>query len=468
MRLFKYTMMMMAVFLAVAGKVYAINDINVTTNSGPGFLDFGVVSSTQNVSENANVAMQYDGSLPYNVYYEVVQNFTNGAGITLDPDALTFHTVVGSNQYGILHHTTDGPIQMGQQILYSSGATPHNDDFDILYTAHGPEANGAGIFTGVIRYKMLSVDGNIQVTEDLIVIIDFDLDLVVTVTGSTSSSLVHMVYPQNPTPEHAFTISFSGNTTGQEVKIIQDFVTMPQSGNGTYLNNQAVKFHTALGNNGTKYYTSPSVLSIAPQLLYTSMAPSDTLKVIFEFFPPYIGNQQAGTYITTVTYKVEWAGNVYLFDMQFEVEILPIFELVVTPGANVQQTGDGAYILGIDLTPLSGNKEITMTTAVNSNLGTSYKVMHNMMTPLTNVTTSFQIPNNLLKFKTELLTGLGNPQYPVLIQVPMGVTVPVLISHFSGASASMRITYRLALTSATSGIEGGEYRAPFVLTLIPD
>ena len=39
---------MMAVFLAVAGKVYAINDINVTTNSGPGFLDFGVVSSTQN------------------------------------------------------------------------------------------------------------------------------------------------------------------------------------------------------------------------------------------------------------------------------------------------------------------------------------------------------------------------------------------------------------------------------------
>jgi hypothetical protein len=319
----------------------------------------------------------------------------------------------------------------------------------------------------------MSADGAINVTKDIVFIINFNLNLVVVVTGSTSQNLVHMTYPDNSNPEHSFTISFNGNASGQKVEIFQDFVSIPQSGSN-YLSTQAVKFHTALGNNGTKYYTNPSVLTIVEQMLYTSYANSDTLKVVYEFNEFDIGNQVAGIYSSTITFKVKWGGNVYLFDVQFEVEILPFFELqVVGDLPDTPQTPDGAFSFGDELTPLSGPKTIPLKVSVNTNSATPYKVMHNLLTPLTNVANNSTIPNNLLNYRVELVgISQGTVAPASYTAVPVGSNVPIFTSLSTGKAAQVRLTYRLGLSTnlnqTISGIKGGDYRAPFVLTLVPN
>ncbi len=499
--------------MMAAGSVWA-QSIEVVPQLGGTDLDFGAITQTDTISKAVDLNTVYNNGDQYEVYYELVEPLENAAGDILNSGVVTFHTVLGSNNGGILYLSNDQPVVYpGEDRMYKSDNPGNDEDFVIIYTVHGDQANAEGDFHGVIRYVVRTIAGNEEAEFFLHVYVKINIELTIEITGSDGVDLVSMNHPLpeghlKEAEENYFTINFSGNAALKPVKISYKLILPMQSDKGYELSEEAVEYYTLGGDvSGPEGKPAALPLAVKSAIIFQSTAPGDTFQFHIEADPAMIENQWGGFYTAQIEFTIEWNGDVKTFVKDLEMELEGDFwlKVYIFPNGTVQAMDGHIWDLGTNLYAGQGSTQsVQMRIEVkNTKPDISSWQVTQSISPSTDalgnvggLVNSFGdvIPEQIFQMRTQAW-GAGNPpgQYAYynpssnppcpatpadcsnvggFCTVPLSPNDPEIfraISQNAGGTMSALASYRLQLSGSCSapGFRGdhGSYEVKHIFTL---
>jgi len=134
--------------------LWAESGISVSPYEGGIDLNFGRVSSSTTVTKEVKVRITSNLGKQYQVFQRLEGGLVNERGVILNPSAVVFSTLRGSNSTGSLYQEEPVGLSYNDQLLYVSNFQGDSDSFFVVYTFRGERLNAYGQFLGKIVYTL--------------------------------------------------------------------------------------------------------------------------------------------------------------------------------------------------------------------------------------------------------------------------------------------------------------------------
>jgi hypothetical protein len=370
----------------------------------------------------------------YQVFQRVLEPVINSQGEALNLQAITAETLPNSNTAGTLFLQNSGNLQMGDQLLYSSGPSGQSDGFMIGYSLNPALINAGGNFTGRLVFTVRGVGDASNDQAIIDIFLENPSTLKITVQGGHDPDRVR-VHATDASDRSAdfVTVSFSGNT-GQPVRIYQQVDDLPQNETDEELGQNVLQMDYEGPTGGLR---TPGVNALNPgrSLIYSGSNNQDNFSIYFLANAAQVQQQGAGTYRGKITYLVEAGQNTQEFPINYEFEVPPVFTMNVT-------TPDSG---GINFTHVLANsppQEQEVIVTVASNLHKPYQVAQDMETNMTDPQGK-EFDNKYLSIQVYIPDGQkGRSDFTQFSPIETG-EYPVFSSDASGSGATFKVLYRL-------------------------
>ena len=436
----------------IPNQVFADFNLTVTPREGGGNLNFGKTTVSSPPSREVEIRITATGGNQYQLYQRVIQPLTSSKGETLNPEVITSFTYRGSNNSGTLYQEQELPLSYADQLLYTSSPNGDSDSFQMIFTVNRDALEASGSFFGKILYTLQPLGGGSQVTIYLNVYVDASGDL--KVEFDTSYSQNHLKLTTENEKEHEGYISLSFiNNPGEKIKIYQKIVDLPKDDLNREIDEGVIDFYLSGDTKGELYCKNPQALEIDKVLIYSSNQSEDNFFINFIFNKDNINTQSAGIYRGQINYLIEGTEVPKKFSLEFEIEVIPVFELEV-------ETPPGGMIFP-NLSPgdLPTVKEIIL--KVNTNMKKPYIVNQTLSSAVVSEEGK-QISSDLFTMKAVLFEEYpGNVKITNFRSVPVG-DIALFFSDDQGSQVKFKVTYKL---QADYSILPGKYSAMVTYSL---
>ncbi|UCD16046.1 MAG: hypothetical protein JSV34_03055 [Candidatus Omnitrophota bacterium] len=451
-------------FLFSSDEVRADFTIEVTPEDNSQALNltsFGTIRYGEEITYTAKVKITSDDE-KYEVKQIMLEPLQNDKGIILDPEAVVFHTLRGSNSHGSL--LSDDPVRLNgiEDILYTSSAQGNDDEFTIVYSVLGNNLNASGRFIGKIRYFVIPRGGSGTERETILnVYLNAEEKEFETAVITSSQNKRKLTLSEEDEEIKGYIKMNLEGTLGKTYNIYQIVREDFKDEKNIIMPLDAVKFSLS-AKKGESNYSSFSPLE-KQLLVYSSDSGTEGDEIIISFIvdKEKIRELSAGQFIAQLQYQIKADGQVKeTIPMEIELEITPQFEIKVISESGV----DLLYFR--DLEPTDAfeqkfeKKEVVI--KVESNLKKPYVVVHNLKEPLTNAKGD-SIP---LKFFTLQQTidkdKPGDILFPEDTPVKLG-DMNIFVSDAGGSSSEFKIVYSLRITP---NLKAGDYFTSFSYSLL--
>lgn len=386
----------------------------------------------------------------FQVFARVLEPIVNEKGQTLDLRAVSLATISGSNTSGTLYSQNENYLTMGEQLLYSSAQNGESDSFSISYALNPDAVTSSGNYIGRMVYTVRSSEGG-DAQETLIMNIQAESKWQVAVSGSRVKDRI-TINDKDVTEKTAdfVKIEFSGNV-GQDVRIYQESVVLPQSAEGRDLGVDGLIYYVA--SEGSGKTQDVSKLNQNRSLIYEGQENSSKVLVYFQLNPQTLGVQAPGTYAGRMKFTIESDRGLQDFYIDIQCHIQPVFTIdVVVPS-------DGISFNRVVANSPAQEKEVII--RVQSNLRKPYQVSQNLQVLMTNEKGE-QIAQDFFTQKVEMSLGSrGKTKFNSFMPVEVGDR-PLFVSDSQGSPVELKITYKL---QGYQGMRAGSFNAPLQFSL---
>jgi hypothetical protein len=433
MRKILLPILFLTVFGAAISPVRADMNISASPLNGSDSIRFGRVDFT--AATNAEVHLRFtstDGK-PYQVFQRLIDPIVNEQGQTAGSEAVQTYTRNKSNSYGTIYLNSPGPLSSGEQLIYSSSGAGQSDDVTIVYKIQPERVGAQGDFTGRVMYTVRSAHGGGQQSTFLTISFSGGEEFKSEMKGSTSIDQVTVKYDDGKIEDGSVGISFSGNQ-GQDVRIYQEVVSIPQNEIFSEMEPDVLVFRTGGSGEGDLKFSSFEPLARKKSLLYESKTSADEFELVYSFNQEAIKNQKAGTFRGNVDLIVETGDKTEKYRIHLEAQIQPIFRLEVTLPPGGVKFGK--------ILPDSPPQEQEVGVAVRTNLQVPYIVFQNIGSSLTNAAGDV-IPKDYFTLKVLPDSEDHGKVSPAEYAPVRADQQPIFFSDTRGNSSTFKVVYRL-------------------------
>ncbi len=425
---------LLLIFCFLTPSVYANVSLSVNSIDGGSGIRFDRVSPGLKNTRQLQIRVSSNGGKQYQVFQRVFEPITNEKGQSLNLSAIETVTLPSSNTSGTLYLQNVDHLSYSEQLIYTSGQGGESDSFGVAYNASPELISGSGNFRGKVLFTVRSLGAGDQNET----IVDFTLDnkggqIQVSVVGDHESKRVH-IKDTDVSEERAdfVKVSFSNNGA-EEIKIYQEFVSVPVNERGTDIPLDAIRV-SVQGNGGPNIRSGDGSLGRSRVLLYSGSANEDEFAVYFLVNSERIQQIDAGLYKGQVRYIVESGSNHQEFSIDVEYEVQPLFTIdVILPSEGISF----GHVLA---SSPAQEKQVLVT--VRSNLHKPYQVLQNMTSVMTNEKGK-EFDRKYFNFKVDLSTNQkGHTKYADFSTTEKG-EYPIYYSDAQGSPVELTVIYQL-------------------------
>ncbi len=378
-------------------------------------------------------------------------------GRRLNPQALKFHTVRGSNAKGSLYQDTQQVLGTLKRVLYVSAANGTSDSFSIFYTIDGRQINTSGNFFTRILYTLTPQEAG-GTAKEVILNVYFNTESEFDASVSTSSGTSRKLSLLDDKDEYKGYIKLSAKgSLGQEYKITQNLQEPLKNEKGQTIPIDACKFFLT-AQKGESFYPSFSSLERKPLSVYSSnpLGEGDDIVVNFSINKKDLEGVASGRYRGLLIYSINSGGSlVKRIPLDLEVEIKPVFDIEV-----ISESVGGLRFRNIK--PESGSVQKEVVIRVKTNLGKPYSIVQKLNTPLANKAGDI-IPLEYFTFRQELgKEQTGNIVASSNMPLRLGDTT-VFTSDPKGSAVEFVVIYSLRVPR---DIKSGDYYTGLSYSLV--
>jgi hypothetical protein len=388
----------------------------------------------------------------YQVYQRILEPIVNEKGDALNLQAVSTQTLSNSNSSGTLYLQNSDHLSMSDQLLYSSSQSGESDAFIIGYLLNQSLTNTGGSFRGrlVFTVRGMGNTSSDQVTIDVFLETSPTLKMSVKAAHQPTRIRIQGTDTSEKTADFV-NISFSGNS-GQEIRIYQEFETMPQNEMDQELGADVLQIYAQGGTEGLRIH-GPSPLGSVRSLIYSTNKGEDNFLIYFLVNATQVQKQDAGSYVGRIKYVVETNQGRQEFPIAVQCDIMPAFTMnVTTPPGGVSFT----HVL--DNSPPQ-EKEVMV--RVISNLHKPYQVLQDIQTSMTN-NQGKEFDNKYFTIQVEIPSDQkGQTDFTEFSPVRTG-EYPIFSSDSQGSGATFKVVYRL---QGYARMSPGDFLAPIRFSL---
>jgi hypothetical protein len=446
-----------AFFGLISQYVWADSSLSVLPREGGNSLRFGRVQSGQVVNKEATIRITSTGTTKYQIEQRLLDPLIDEKGGRLNPQALQFYTVRGSNARGSLYQDTLRPLGSLKRVLYVSAANGASDSFSVFYTLDGRQINTSGNFFTRILYTLTPQEAG-GTAKEVILNVYFNTQREFDVNASTSSGTSRRLELTEDKDGYKGYIKLTTKgSLGEKYEITQTLQEPLKNEKGQIIPLDVCKFFIT-ASKGEPFYSSFYPLERRPLSVYSSgsSGKEDDIAVNFSIDKKDLESIDSGRYQGLLIYSVDSGGTlIKRVPLNLEFEIKPAFDIEV-----ISESVGGLHFRGIK--PKSGPVQKEVIIKVNTNLGKPYSVVQKLNTPLTN-TAGDTIPLEYFTFKQQL----GNEQagriaYSSNTPLSIGDTT-VFTSDAKGSPVEFAVIYSLQVPR---DVKGGDYYTGLSFSLV--
>jgi hypothetical protein len=237
---------------------------------------------------------------------------------------------------------------------------------------------------------------------------------------------------------------------GKQYRVIQTYAPLTNS-RGVSIPSKAVKVYTLRGSNsvGTLGYDVESWVNTGPMIIYTSDSTgrSDSFVIVYSLEIPE--NQEPGLYRGRLIFSLEPIGSstqspvTKTLDMTVEIESLTKFEVITATGSKTLKLRSSAD---------SKNRIQEVKIKINGFLGSQYRIIQKVSSPLRDSSGKFAPPDIVLMSAR----GAGQGRLGVTSATPLsGADVLLYTSDLRGSPDEFTLAYALNDKDLKSGVFRG-------------
>ena len=130
----RFLLVFIMLFVCFGQCVWADFSLSILPREGGNSLRFGRVKSGQVVNKEATIRITSTSATKYQIEQRLLDPLTDEKGTRLNPQALQFYAVRGSNARGSLYQDTQQPLDTFKRVVYVSAANGASDSFSVFYT----------------------------------------------------------------------------------------------------------------------------------------------------------------------------------------------------------------------------------------------------------------------------------------------------------------------------------------------
>ena len=435
---FNVNLMKKGIFSFLVGVVYwlplwAESGISVSTYDGGVDLNFGRVSSSTTVAKEVKIRITSNLGKQYQVFQRLEGRLVNERGVILNPSAVVFSTLRGSNSTGSLYQEEPVGLSYNDQLLYVSNPQGDSDSFFVVYTFRGERLNAYGQFLGKIVYTLRPLGEG----EEKIAILNVCLKAEggVKIEIQTNQRRDTLCFSTQGSQQQGYVqIFIKGNLENKDLKVYQQMIEGLKNEVGEELDCESLEFLPSGGVNDELAVKEKTKLIPQRALVYSSSAQEDNFFINFSLNKQKLSQEKAGLYRGKVEYTIEGEDVRQSVYLDLEVEVQPIFNLeVIFPPEGMNFA---------ELFPHSPPQFKEVKIKVNTNLARPYVVVHSMSSPLINEKGE-EVKGECFTVKEEKnQTCRGKIKFVNFTPLPVG-DVPIFFSDEEGSPAEFSVIYQL-------------------------
>lgn len=440
-------------FLSLPTKVHAALRLSLSSEDGGNSMRFGRIGRPSSHNKEMRVRVTSSDNKQYQVFQRVIDSFVNERGEPLDRAVLVAATLDGSNNAGTLYLSMEERMSYTDQLVYTSTSNGVSDGFTILYRVDPSRLTSSGKFLGKILYTVRSIGGGAQDEMVVNVFLDAVGELKVTLEGSSGRALVELDSQGLHQQRGYVELVLSGHVGGP-LNIFQEMLNPLADELNTLLQGATVQFTVDADGPGTTRYRQGQLLEpFNRELLYTTQAREDRVRIILALEFSEYDLPQAGRFSGSLRYTVEYGQAQEVFDVDVVVNVAPVFEM------KVQYPEEGLHFDNLLPGQTSQIREIEV--EVQSNLGRPY-VVHQQVTAWLSNEKGDEISGDFFAFRQTLeKKDRGKVRNVQFNPVPRQ-DVPVYLSDDKGLGTKFKVAYEL---TPDWQLSGGEYKAALTFSL---
>jgi hypothetical protein len=344
-------------------------------------------------------------------------------------------------------------LSFNDQLLYTSGRNGESDSFMVAYAVDPGLIKANGNFSGRLLFSVRELGGPSQDQAMINLSLENPSNWNVSVAGGHSPDRVRVKDSDTSEKTADFVkVAFSGNP-GQEIRVYQEVVSMPQNVGGKELQLDALLFSVSGQTQQNIRVSGATALRPGRTLLYTGQVAEDNFVVSYFWDVDKVRTLESGTYTGKIRLIVEASGGTEEHLIDLELQVQPAFTMDVSlPVGGVRFT----HVL-----PTNPPEDREVLVTVRSNLQKSYQVLQSFQTPMTNEQGKEIGKENFL-IKVEIPEGQkGRTRFNEFTPVESG-EYSIFFSNDQGSAAFFKVVYRLKVGSQASP---GNYSAPVKFSL---
>jgi len=440
-----------AILLLMPIKSYAALSVNASPLQGGNSLRFGRVSGRNQVDKEVKLRITSTDGQQYQVFQRITNSLTNEFGQALDHHAIETYSLSGSNGSGTLYMQNKEDMNLGDQLVYTSGRNGESDSFTLVYSVDPANINKSGNFFGKIQYTARPIGAASHDQVFLNVYLESESQFNVEIVSSSGGNIIRLNSKKGRNDGYV-KVAFDGNLS-QEVKIYQEINSLPQESTFQELGPEVLRFYTQGGPGYESNYQVISDLPRGRKLIYKSMASSDTVYIHYLLDEKKVINQKSGDYRGQILLEIEMGDQRRREEVVLEAEIMPVFEIeIVLPPEGMRFDR---------LLPMNPPQIKEVTVKVHSNLGKPYMINQVVSSALTNENGDILKAENF-SLKGEIVgKSPGEFRFPDFQPVVQSQQA-IYVSDAKGSSSEFKVYYRL---KPYPEMKAGSYSTSIVYSL---
>lgn len=428
----------------------AVVRLDVSPVGGGNSIRFGRVDHPSLSDQEVRIRVTTTDNQQYQVFQRIGVPLTNERSESLDTRALVSAALSGSNGSGTLYLQNEEPLGYTDQLIYTSNEDGFSDNFILVYHVNTDDVLSAGSYRGQIIYTVRSFEGGGDDEIVLDVFLDAGGGLEFDVRTSSGQNLIRLENTE-AFRESGLVFSYKNNF-GAPFEISSEWLQIPTNELGASLAPESLLFQVLSNTDELLTHQEFSPFLKGRQKIFSSRSAEDVVEVKMIIDDQKIDEENAGLYRGKLRYNVIATEEMRNEDIDIEIEIRPIFELVVTlPPEGMRFTR---------LIPDTPPQLREINVSVKTNLGRPYQVTQKMIQPLVNENGTALNEEHYL-FRQEIISGDGEVSTQEFLPVSVGETV-VFNSGREGKASDFRVIYRL---EPYSGMEAGDYQTQIIYSL---
>ena len=410
--------------------------------------------------KGVKIEVNSDVSTRYEVIQRVIKPLENrdNPAIVIR-DNFVVRGLRGTNKYGNFRvPTEDTPIN-SDEILYISNTAGDPDTLTLVYGITQVEDIIPGDYFGRISFTLSPIGSARSIVTkflDVYVTVSQEGEIKPIIEITPVSGLYNITLNSKKEEEMMFDVQVKINGRFNNLFSISGFINKPlESNEGNQLDYETINLQTQQIEKGMGIPLMP--LSNQKQTIYTSTPSGEAPEsFIITYSLGDLSVQKAGRYTSSIQYYLEQTTKptAFLKALNLEVEIEPIFDIVITP------QNETSTIEFKDLKPREPPKKNEMNIVIKTNTGKKYQVSQNVYSQLTDKEGN-TIPAKYFTLQTEPIDTKGTLKFTQRTEVKKGDTV-LFISDDKGSADNFKVIYELAYPM---DIKAGDYSTRITYSL---